>query len=327
MIEPWTILHSGALGDLALAIQLALRAGMAQQCGSLTLVSRTNPGDLSQCNPTVARRSIEGLGAHWLHATDDDSPPELLRDFLHRRRVLNFLAGPGSRVHTRLLDCGCRVVLGIDPRPDGSTRHILDQWQSQIEKQGFLFPKCTRTRGAAERTWPSEEMRSAGLRRFREAGGAGSSPVLIHPGSGGAAKCWPLSNFKLLAEHLLGARTSIAWVIGPVESERWPASIIQSLQRFAPLLRPDGPNALVELLAGSSLLVANDNGPGHLAALLGTPTVSIFGSTDSQVWKPKGPRCAVFQGVSAEVEQWGIDPRRVSEAVVGAMAGQQSRST
>ncbi len=323
LTDGWTILHAGALGDLVLAIQLALRAGFARRCGVLHVISRTNPGDMTSCNPAILRRSIEGFGAHWLHGTDDDAPPLSLRSQLAERRILSFLGSAASRVHERLTRCGCATVLSIDPAENGSRRHILDQWQAQLELQGFLFPKCARNRNANVAISLPENLRRAGLRRFCDAGGAKGPPALIHPGSGGAAKCWPISNFKKVAERLRGAKTPVAWVIGPVELERWSPAVVDSLQRIAPLIRLDETSALIEMLSIGSCLVANDSGPGHLASLLGTRTISIFGSTDSVVWKPAGYSAVVFQGDTGDLERWGVAPEKVVETIAAAAAASQ----
>lgn len=42
------------------------------------------------------------------------------------------------------------------------------------------------------------------------------------------------------------------------------------------------------LLAGAALVVANDTGPGHLAAAVGAPLVSVLGPTDPAMWRPWG---------------------------------------
>jgi ADP-heptose:LPS heptosyltransferase len=43
---------------------------------------------------------------------------------------------------------------------------------------------------------------------------------------------------------------------------------------------------LAELIRGASLYVGNDSGPMHLAAAVGTPTVAVWGSSDSTRWHP-----------------------------------------
>jgi heptosyltransferase-2 len=42
------------------------------------------------------------------------------------------------------------------------------------------------------------------------------------------------------------------------------------------------------LLQGSRLVVANDSGPGHLAAAVGTPLISVFGVTEPEKTQPWG---------------------------------------
>jgi ADP-heptose:LPS heptosyltransferase len=43
--------------------------------------------------------------------------------------------------------------------------------------------------------------------------------VLIHPGSGGTAKCWPLDNFAALARHPQTNNLQVAFFLGPAERE------------------------------------------------------------------------------------------------------------
>lgn len=37
-----------------------------------------------------------------------------------------------------------------------------------------------------------------------------------------------------------------------------------------------------------SLYIGNDTGPAHLSAIIGSPTITIFGPTDDKLWKPFG---------------------------------------
>lgn len=50
-----------------------------------------------------------------------------------------------------------------------------------------------------------------------------------------------------------------------------------------------GMGAYGALLARAALMVSNDTGPGHLAAAVGTPLVSVFGPTDVARWGVRGP--------------------------------------
>ncbi len=50
------------------------------------------------------------------------------------------------------------------------------------------------------------------------------------------------------------------------------------------------------LLHSAALMVANDTGPGHIAAAVGTPLVSVLGPSDPVRWRAWGPNVTVVQG-------------------------------
>ena len=56
-----------------------------------------------------------------------------------------------------------------------------------------------------------------------------------------------------------------------------------------------GMGAYAALLARAGLMVSNDTGPGHLAAAIGTPLVSVFGPTDPAQWGPRGQSVYVLR--------------------------------
>lgn len=47
------------------------------------------------------------------------------------------------------------------------------------------------------------------------------------------------------------------------------------------------------LMQQAALVVSNDTGPGHLAAAIGIPLLSVLGPTDPELWRPWGPRVHV----------------------------------
>jgi ADP-heptose:LPS heptosyltransferase len=50
------------------------------------------------------------------------------------------------------------------------------------------------------------------------------------------------------------------------------------------------------LLQRSRLMISNDTGPGHLAAALDVPVLSVLGPTDPAQWRPWGPEVEVVRG-------------------------------
>lgn len=69
------------------------------------------------------------------------------------------------------------------------------------------------------------------------------------------------------------------------------------------------------LLQQAALMLSNDTGPGHMAAALGTPLVSVLGPTDAARWRAWGPRVHLVQSVG-----WP-DAVQVRAAVARALAG------
>ncbi|MBX3463046.1 MAG: hypothetical protein KF830_07735 [Planctomycetes bacterium] len=151
------------------------------------------------------------------------------------------------------------------------------------------------------------------------AAGPRSGPVLLAPGSGGATKCWPRAGWLALAQRLTAAPVV---VVGPAEVERddprrwpWPPGT-------GFVVEPE-PVGLARRLAAAGAFVGNDSGPTHLAAMLGVPTVALFGPTDARVWAPVGPHVRVVaqQGPIA-----GLPPAAVQAALRGVAEAQGSRS-
>ena len=141
----------------------------------------------------------------------------------------------------------------------------------------------------------------------RGIGGRGTPDgrTLIHPGSGSASKCWPLDRFIELADRLTAAGEKVAFVLGEAELEKWGAEDVAKLSAHAPLEKPADLVSLYQLIRTAARFVGNDSGPGHLAGIVGVPTVIVFGPGDPNSWKPLGPNVRVVAG--APIERVTVD--------------------
>ena len=336
----WLLFHGGALGDLALTVQLALRLSGVHGGSGLLVVSRTGLGRLSGCRPSVRRICPEGLGLHRLYMEGDQVLPERLRELVAGQRVLNALGAEDSLVHRRLLALGAEAVYSFDPRPQpGRRAHITLQWQGQLGRQGLSFSRDGGATSVPTALDVPDELRSAGYDLLEQAwlargggeeadGETGRRPdrrwlsrrpwhaaVLVHPGSGGRAKCWPLAGFLEVARRLRRRGVPVVFLIGPVEVERWTTAEIGAVRDGFPLIEAPSPDELVKLLAAAGMLLSNDAGPAHLASLLGTPTVTLFGPTAASVWRPLGERAHAVSGDPRRGWDWGIRPEQVVEVI------------
>lgn len=121
----------------------------------------------------------------------------------------------------------------------------------------------------------------------------GRKLVVIHPGSGGVNKTAPLEWFLNLARRLGELDTKPVFITGPVENERNP-QMRRKIQDSYCLLPELDSEVLAILLCRADCYFGNDSGPSHLAGACGTPTVTIFGPTSPQQWRPVGEKNSVI---------------------------------
>lgn len=108
--------------------------------------------------------------------------------------------------------------------------------------------------------------------------------IVLSPGAGWGAKCWPTPRYGALAGLLASAGCRVLVNAGPGE-EALAAEVVSTSGGVA--LAPDfSLERLIAVLRSADLLIAGDSGPLHLACALGKPVVGIFGPTDP---KRNGP--------------------------------------
>jgi|YelNatPaOPRAMG01_1025707.scaffolds.fasta_scaffold00095_47 heptosyltransferase-3 len=145
---------------------------------------------------------------------------------------------------------------------------------------------------------PEEEERRLAEKLARAGVEPAARPIVLHPGSGGSARNWPVRRFAELAE-LLHARGIGPIVITGTSAER---QLVDELVRLAavPLVRLDGELEILQLAAllqRARVVVANSTGPLHLAVAMGAPVVGLYcpiGPCHPRRWGPYGRRDAVL---------------------------------
>jgi len=111
----------------------------------------------------------------------------------------------------------------------------------------------------------------------------------------GSAKRWPADQFRQLILQL-NETMDCQWVIVGTSADTPVAKkITLGIPNVTDLTGKTTLEDLMDLLAGISVLVTNDTGTMHLADFIGTPLVSIFGSTEPTFTGPRGPRSVVIR--------------------------------
>ncbi len=114
--------------------------------------------------------------------------------------------------------------------------------------------------------------------------------VLLLPGTNWPTKRWPASKFASLAQELQTAK-DVDMVVAGASDAAEAATRISGLN----LVDQTSVRELAVLMRRSSLVVANDSGPMHLAAALKRPLVALFGPTDPRLTGPHGSAGSVVR--------------------------------
>ena len=152
---------------------------------------------------------------------------------------------------------------------------------------------------------------------LREAHGIERGCILICPFAGGTwsgqEKTWPaFADFAALV--LPGFGRSVVVCPGPGEE-----AVAHRQFGSAKVLTGVGLGTYAALLQGAALMVSNDTGPGHIAAAVGTPLVSVLGPSDPGLWRPWGSAVQIVQATRG-AGAWP-DIAQVQAAATQALAG------
>jgi len=269
------IFHAGALGDFVLTFPLALGLGRLYPQSRVIYVTHEQKGRLAERLLGVEWADVE---ADWYQLYTDDPrlPPRPVSLLESASTIFSFVCWAGDRWTRNVGHLAPEADLRVlQPRPDASwAGHATDYLLEQLKPLVAVHE-------AVRQMIRSIQQRGLCARR--------AGPVLIHPGSGSDAKCWPVERFGQLARRLISAGRPVRFVIGEVEMERWPVEQVRELAQIAPVSQPRTCLALHDELLRAGAFVGNDSGPGHLAGAMGVPSVILFGPTDPVVWGPLGP--------------------------------------
>jgi lipopolysaccharide heptosyltransferase I len=197
--------------------------------------------------------------------------------------------------------------------PPREAEHVVEQYLTLLAPLGVVerMPEFhIPARPGAERRM-EEFLGEQGIKRH-------DTLIALNPGASRENKQWPVPHMRALAERLgaePGARVLLLW--GPDEIHM-ARQIRDGLSVRAILAPPTDLDELAALLRRAALLVANDTGPLHLAAALGTPCLGLYGPTPARRNRPYGPHCLGLQ--SPDGTMAGLDPAVAFDAALTLIA-------
>jgi ADP-heptose:LPS heptosyltransferase len=279
-VERIAVLRANALGDLLFCLPAleALRA--AYPAAELVLLATPWHRTFLRRRPSPVDRVVVVPPSRGVRGDEqaDEDPGELDRFFERMRRERFDLAlqmhGGGGFSNAFVARLGARVTAGCRaeeaPPLDRWIRYVY--FQSEIarwlEVAGLVgAPPVTLEPSVAV---TSEDRAQAG--RYLD----GAPFAVLHPGVSCPRRRWPAERFAAVGDALASAGLRV--VVTGTEPEREIVAAVRERMR-APSVDACGTlslGGLCGLLAGASVLVANDTGPLHLANAVGTATVGVF---------------------------------------------------
>ena len=117
-----------------------------------------------------------------------------------------------------------------------------------------------------------------------------SRRVVLHSGASQALRVWPLARYAEVLRRLRAQGWEPVVLCDPGQVSVWH-TLGEPLARAASSM-----DELVDTIAGATVFLGNDSGPGHIAALCSVPTFTIFGPQIPELFAPAHPQAAWIEG-------------------------------
>ncbi|GEM_PF-1163207 len=294
MREKIVVVRPGALGDVIATRSLLNCARAAFPDACIALAAPGERGDF------LARHGLadeffdwESRDFSWLFTDSAENPPKRLEVFLGDATLaLAFIGRPGGdfaslfqrRLHLLAPKATITVAEAVPPATVDCSVYawLCRPFLTYIGKEDTAVP-C----------------RGSGRVRIDARGEPGKRYAVIHPGSGGKTKNWPVENYARVADFLCGIKTPGENVpyfstlyVTEGEADAGLGERLCHAVSGARLVSMPSLDDLAALLANAAVYIGNDSGVSHLAGAVenaqgGCPDIiTIFGPSNSRIWRP-----------------------------------------
>jgi len=147
--------------------------------------------------------------------------------------------------------------------------HRYEQWRTLGEALGLTLPP-------RPAMFPSQQAKRV--------------DVVAHSGAARGFCIWPLEQFQRLVARLRSQGCSVRVLCDPSQRAQW----LRLGETDA--LAPQTVTELLAQMEDARVFIGNDSGPGHLAALCGVPTFTLFGPHLPEGWAPQHPAAEWLPG-------------------------------
>lgn len=283
------VVRGGALGDFLLTLPVleALRA--AAPASRLEVMAYPGIAALATHAGTIDQaRSIEYGPLAGFFTRGAILEPGLREYFGSFDLVLNYLYDPDGIFADNLRAAGAKRIVAGPHRP-GQNGHAIDQLAAPLAEIGVPLARRAARLGVV----PGQEEREL---------------VALHPGSGSPAKNWPAERWAALAADLLQEEGNLRVAIIGGEADAESLGPLRGFSRHERVLWWENLplTGLAARLAGARAYLGHDTGVSHLAAVVGAPSLLLFGPTDPGVWAPPHEHVRILRAPGGRLEDLSL---------------------
>jgi ADP-heptose:LPS heptosyltransferase len=298
MLRTVFILHPGGFGDLLLAVPAIQSLRERFPSRQFLLCAQDESAEfLADCGLVDRWLSVQSTASTALFggaAPDDLS----VRDWLSRCDLAVAWTHDDTGILAATLEaCGAEAVVVESPfAPKLSRVHQTERFLEIVGGQAGQVWNTPLTVPTAVREQAEAFLTKLGVSRQHPL-------AMIHPGSGSRHKCVAPAVLLPVVEGLESEGFEPLLLDGPADHEMVQRLLIH-MARHPILLSGLSLRLLAGVLSQVDLFLGHDSGVTHLAALLGTPTVALFGPTDPERWAPRGRAVAVIREKPCRCASW-----------------------
>jgi len=209
---------------------------------------------------------------------------DFIIDFTHgdRAAFLSFMTGAPQRITYQNSSTLSHLLMNRIIPSDPSKNHIVDFQLHSLRLLGLSHFNRRMTIHIPE-SWETQIdhlLSAAGIEDD-------SLRVAMHPGARGKLRRWPPERFAVIANRLReNYQANILLIGGPGENEL--VKEMEAHMESPPSFRSTQLSLLgiAALLKRCQLFIGNDSAPGHIAAAVNCPNLTLFGPTFPHMWRP-----------------------------------------
>lgn len=224
-----------------------------------------------------------------------DMAVDLLMDYTLKTAIITFLSLANLRIGFDIEERSrfFNLTLKLSHEKKQMSRYLLDLIRligktSHIDEERIQESDPVLFISEQDKSFADEFLKSHGIKE-------GDILFGLHPGGRFPSQLWMLESFAELAERISQKFKAKIIIVGSFQEKRLIEHLVSSM-KIKPLsavgLTLD---KLASIIAKMDVFICNNSGPLHIAAALGTPTVSTMGPTDPYLWWPHGKNHIVIR--------------------------------